>query len=240
MSNDYLLKKRIRVAKIISTLLVGVPFVRCVVLNGSLAQGVSKKNSDIDFLVICKSGKIFTARFLSTFLVWLTALKRSSNESKYHGGKICLNYYLTDEYLIIPHNRKDDINRYCAENYSKSRFLAGDVELFEKFMKANDKWMKKYFQITSHKEQEINKSQTVVIARSSLNMQLNNLRIQQLFETLLSGNFGNRVESWLKRIQLDRINRDPRTKKYPDLIAANDKEMRFHPPKNCDIGSKRA
>lgn len=246
-----MIKKRFRVAKIISTLLFVMPFVRCVVLNGSLAQGKSNKNSDIDFLIICQSGRIFTARFLASSLVWLTGLKRSSSESKYHGGKICLNYYLTDEYLIIPHNRGDKMNKYCANNYSRSLLLAGDQLLFDKFMSLNMEWMEKY--LISQKQKAKTKNQNTKIVsqnqepktnnleidrRDKQSMGFCNLKLKDLFEKRLSGWCGNRLELYLKKIQLVRINRDPRTKKYPNLIVVNDNEMRFHPPKNSNIDSR--
>lgn len=223
MSNDYLIKKRIRLAKVMSTLIFGVPFVRCVILNGSLAQGKSERKSDIDLLIICKSGRIFTARFLSTLLVWLTGFKRSSNESKYHGGKICLNYFLTDQFLIIPHNRGEEMDRYCAKNYSQSLLMAGDRMIFKKFVETNHSWMQKYVA-----NQKIKADPKIMMVSS------NQPKAKFVFEKLLSGYFGHRIEMWFKRLQINRINNDPRTKKYPHLIVVNDNEMRFHPPKKSD------
>lgn len=221
-------KKRIRVAKIISTLIFWVPFVRCVILNGSLAQGRSKKTSDIDLLIICKSGRIFTARFLSTILVWLTGLKRSSNESKYHGGRICLNYFLTDEFLIIPHNRGEEMDRYCAKNYSQSLLMAGDQIVFEKYIETNHGWMQKYVTAQNIRPQ----TQKMMVSS-------NQPKAKLVFERLLSGIFGQRIEMWLKGLQINRINNDPRIKKYPHLIVVNDNEMRFHPPKKSNANVKR-
>lgn len=216
-----LYKRRLREAKIIATLLAKLPFVRCVILNGSLAQSKIKSKSDIDLLIIAKSGRIFMARSLCLFVVWLSGKKRSSNEQKSHAGRFCLNYFLTSDFLIIPHNREKKINKYCAENYSQSVLLAGDEELFNKFMQKNWSWMKKYLGI-----------QKLEFKSQNYNVKVKNNDKKRAFsEKMLGGKFGDNLEQWLKKIQLKRINCDPRTAKYPDLIMANDQEMRFHPPK---------
>jgi hypothetical protein len=55
--------------------------------------------------------------------------------------------------------------------------------------------------------------------------------VARIWETILRGRFGDLVESKLKSMQVRRIESSPMTKKYPELIVYNDKEMRFHPPK---------
>lgn len=206
--------------KIMATFLQLVPFLRCVILNGSMAEGRIKFSSDIDILIIAKRGRIFTARFLALLLAKLLGKKRSSDEKKPHNGKFCFNYFLTDNFLIIPHHRDPLTNEYCAKNYSKSVLVWGDQKLFEKFMRINLKWMKKY-QISkcspsfSLSEKKHAKAWATTI----------------LSEKILSNRFGDIVELGLKNIQLKKINRDPRTKRYPTFIVANDREMRFHLPR---------
>lgn len=202
---------------------------RCVILNGSTACGKIKGSSDIDLLIIAEKRRVFTARAFCVFLVYLSGRKRSSDDHKSHRGRLCLNYFLTSGYLMVPHNRSYEMNKYCAENYSGSVLLAGNRELFEKFMKVNESWMSKYpgknskFLISNVKSNP--KSQKTM-------EQWDSGTIQKVTEYVLVGNLGNRLEAWLKKVQLSRINHDPRTSKYPDLIVANDREMRFHPPKN--------
>ena len=227
-------KLRLRHAKFISTLLICQPFVRAVVLNGSLAKGTSTASSDIDLLIIVKSGRIFTSRFFSTFAVWLTGLKRGSGESSVSRGRFCLNYYLTDGFLIVPHHRGEEMNRYCAESYSASILLAGDRALFDKFLAMNTQWMSCY--LSGKSEMRNSKSETIFNIQNSRrisNTQYDIFEIKQLLESILSSKVGQRVENYLKRMQLKRIYSDPRTQTYPDLIHADDREMRFHPPKNC-------
>ncbi len=216
-----IVKKRLRQAKIVSTLIIAMPFTRCVILNGSLAQGKSKINSDIDILVICKFGKLYLARIFTIFVVWLTGLKRSSDEEKDHSGKICLNYYLTDNFLIIPHDRDEDTNKYCAQNYSQAIFLAGDGKIFNSFMEINIAWMKNYLENLEPRILDLKQKNK----RRGMN------RLKQLLEKVLSGKSGQWLEIKSKQLQIKRINRDSRIPDYPNFIVANDYEIRLHPPR---------
>jgi len=221
---DKLLKKRIRLTKLVSTLIYSMPFVSCVILNGSLAQGKINAQSDIDLLLISKKGRIFTARFFAVALVWIIGLKRSSDEKKFHGGKFCLNYFLSNNFLKIPHNREEKINRYCAENYSQAILVIGDDIVFKKFIDINIKWMKRYLKSQKtpiYREYPVKKSLLFFVNP-----------IKKVSECLLGGNIGIKLEKLLKYFQLKKIMRDKRTSMYPDLIVVNDYEMRFHPPKS--------
>lgn len=241
-----LYKLRLRHAKFISTLIIWQPFARAVILNGSLTGGRTKVGSDIDLLIIAKTGRIFTTRFMANLAVWLTGLKRGSRADSPHAGKICLNYFLTEGFLIVPHHRSEEMNRYCAENYSASVLLAGDWALFDKFLAMNALWMEKH--IKKRVSPRKDTVQTRLLSsrggrgfdgqRGNLSQQYSNITIKQGLENLLSGRFGQSVENYLKRIQLNRIYRDPRTKAFPDLIHADDREMRFHPPKTTKKDSE--
>jgi len=244
-----LYKIRARHAKLISTLINGLPFVRCIILTGSMVSGDITPQSDIDFLIIAKTGRIFSVRFFTNILVWATGLKRSSREGSNPAGKICLNYYMTEGFLIVPHHRDDQINRYCARSYSNTVLLAGDRAIYNKFIKMNEMWIKKYIEQTSteilHRKNTENKQFSLSNhlslraidqreRRGNLAKELKSYKLKPVFENLLCGKFGDKLEQRFKIIQLKRIYSDPRTRRYPDLIFANDREMRFHPRKGAN------
>lgn len=213
------------------------PYVRCVILNGSMAEGKIKPSSDIDILIIAKSGRIYTCR--AAVLCWavLTGLKRSNNKNKNHAGRFCFNYFLTDKFLIIPHNRGYKIDKYCAENYSKSILLSGDQKLFDKYMRTNWKWMKKFLPSLRHPALDAGSTNSAgSISRFPIESGMTDREkrsiIQKLIEKFLSAKFGERVEYTLKNIQIRRIKKDPAVKKYPDYIVFSDRELRFHLPQN--------
>lgn len=80
----------------------------------------------------------------------------------------------------------------------------------------------------SQKDQNLNKSKNSnIISAFQFAMVL-----KRLTERVLLGRSGQKIENYLKRLQQARIMADPRGRTYPDLIHADDREMRFHPPKN--------
>ncbi len=207
-----LIKKRLSKTHKVGKILMLLPFIRCVILNGSLASGNHKKSSDIDILIIAKTGRIFSARFFVNFFTTIFRIKRSKDEAKDHSGKFCFNYFLTEDFLKIPTGRGEEMDRYCADNYSQSQFIAGDIKLFQKFIRAN----KKLFNTYDCHPEFISGSQNkhgVTIIRS-------------IFEFILTLWFEEKV----KKYQIKKIESDPRTKEYPNLIVYSDKELRFHPP----------
>jgi hypothetical protein len=79
-----------------------VPYVRLVGLNGSMATGTLKSNSDIDFYIVVANGHIFFTRIMTTALLHLLGIRR---HGKKVAGRICLNRYASDTFLeITPHD----------------------------------------------------------------------------------------------------------------------------------------
>ncbi|OGD63062.1 hypothetical protein A2215_00625 [Candidatus Berkelbacteria bacterium RIFOXYA2_FULL_43_10] len=260
---NIILKRRALNLRITSKILMLVPFLECLVLTGSMARGDARESSDIDLMFIVKPGRIYTTRFIISAILYITGLKRGSKDVTAH-GKFCPNYYITSDYLLAPIGRGEKMDRYCAENYSKSVFLGGEERIFKRFFEANGRNWRRHInyslpevasrhamqagnytnysncsnQILSQRlitcrATNLQKSDPLYILHSTFPIKNSRLSgaIRSISERILSGRFGDWIEKILKRIQLKKINSDPRTKKYPDLIVANDREMRFHPPK---------
>jgi hypothetical protein len=209
---DVYQQKYYKKAVLISKLLACLPTVVAILLNGSIAQGSGNKSSDIDLLIITKSHRLWTARFFVLLCLTFLGLKRSKDHTKSHAGKICANYFLADNYLKIPTGRGKQMDNYCADNYSRSVLLAGDKKVFEKFFWVN----KKLFE-----------QKTVIAPKGALWAESSLLARGNLSKE----NIGNRIEKMLKYLQIRKIEQDPITNRYPNLIVYNDLEARFHPPK---------
>jgi predicted nucleotidyltransferase len=219
---DKYLKRTVRFSGILQC----VPFLRAIILNGSLAGGNIKESSDIDLLIIARSGRIYTTRFFVNLLGNLLGEKRSKNEEKSHAGKFCFNYFLTDGYLKIPTGRGEKMDKYCAMNYSRSVLLWGDDKLFDKFLAINSDLFAKFGCFSSLNDSK--ELEYYFPARSITFL----LFIRKMQEIVFGGMFGNWIERRLKHLQIKMIESDPRTSKFPSLIVYNDQEARFHPPKN--------
>lgn len=200
-------------ARLIGRVLSWLPFVRAVILNGSLASGGHKSSSDIDILIIAEDGRIFSARFLVNLLAVIIRVKRPRDERADHAGKFCFNYFLTRSYLQI--NYPKEREEYCAHNYAASILLAGDRQLFAQFLKTNEALFTKYngnpqkSDCHSYPEAEFGVNSGRNLAPSS----------------------PNSFESWARAYQVRKIEADPITKKFKEEIVYNDRELRFHPKK---------
>jgi len=177
-------------------------------LTGSLARGEAEEKSDIDFFVIVKPGKIWTARALATIFVSLTGYRRHGDKIS---GRICLNCYQTEDYLEVnPHNL------FTASDYSKAKPLWEVHDIYKKYVKKNA-WISENFKIRIKVYKPITKTSKIVRT------------LQLIFEKFFDSDW---LEVKLKRYQTQRILRDPRTLNSPKgRVYISDKELRFHPTK---------
>jgi len=242
---EKLIQKRINKTKSFAGLLQTAPFVSAIILNGSLAIGNIKESSDIDLLIITKKGRIFTTRFFVNLIGILTGQKRPKNEKKSHAGKFCFNYFTTEDYLKIPMGRGEKIDKYCAENYSKSILISGDQQLFKRFFEVNKELFTKHCSVIarSRSNEAIYHERLPRLDSSSKSMAPTSpsyeghgrddrhLIIRKILESILITKFGDWLEKRLKTYQIAKIESDSRTQQYPNLITYNDRELRFHPPK---------
>lgn len=217
-----LVYKRLIKVRMMAYLLQAVPFLRCLILNGSLAEGRARPDSDIDILIIAADGRIYTVRFLVNLLAIITFQKRSKDEAKNHAGKFCFNYFMTTSYLKIPVGRGGAMDQYCAYNYSHSRLITGNREVFKEFLIENQPLFSLVISGIATPPENYRG------ARNDLIMRM----VARFCELWLSGIFGDWLERRLKNWQVERIEHDARTRRYPDLIVYNDRELRFHPPKS--------
>lgn len=181
------------------------PFVRAVFLTGSLARGEAGRDSDIDFFIVTKKGRIWTCRFLVTVIIEMMGIRRTDEKIS---GRICLNRYQSEDYLEIePHNS------YHQNDYSQIMPLVDeDDDIYTRYKKANG-WIKNF---KNHQKNYIKKWPKSVA---------------KISEKILSGKFGDFLEKKSKKYQKNRIFADPRTAASPPgKIRATDKVLAFHPP----------
>lgn len=94
VSND----KKFRIAQKAARLISWVPFVKLVAVCNTLSFGAAEEKSDIDFFIIGKKGRIWTARFFITAVLSLFGLRRHGRKIK---NRICLSFYLADDSLDL-------------------------------------------------------------------------------------------------------------------------------------------
>jgi hypothetical protein len=189
-----------------------VPFVRMIAVTGTLAMKNCEKNSDIDFFVVLKKGRIFTGRLLVTLIVHILGKRRYGKKIT---NRICLNYFITNESLEI---QRQDL--FAANEYSFIYPIFGH-NIFRRFCEKNVEWIKKFKPNLGVPDLKPARYFVEVSPRQRI--------IQQTFESLINLFWGDRIESWQKRHQIARIERNPLTEKAGAYIEYTDKNLIFLP-----------
>ncbi|MCX6319078.1 MAG: hypothetical protein NTW29_17505 [Bacteroidetes bacterium] len=124
-----LLQKAIRIGRF----LYRFPFVSAVGISGSLSKNVADVNADIDFFIITRSNRLWTARTLMHLFKKLTFLTG-------HQHYYCMNYYVDEQALSLP-----DRNIFTAIEIKTLLPVSGEKSMQAFFMAnqwAND-WLPK-------------------------------------------------------------------------------------------------
>lgn len=187
------------------------PFVRLIMLSGSMGLGNPLKESDVDLLVVAKHGRIWTARAILTFFALMFGAYRHTGRTK---NRLCLNHYITDQSLGI-----DFGNPYKAEEYLNLLPLAGDFDIYDDFFRKNS-WMKDYTHSVSG---SLGKNLRLMGEKRIYE------KIKYFFEFLLSGYAGDSFERCMRKFQIYFIEKNPLTKSPHARIRYNDDNLVFHP-----------
>ena len=206
-------REYLRRAKLAAKVLRFVPFLRMAGLNGSLVRGEENVSSDIDFLIIAKRGRLYTARFFAIILVHLTGYRRYADKV---AGRICLNCYLSDDNPdISPKNSK---SRQKVANSNKYLIpLVGCRFQTERFFKAN-RWFVKYKVSGEKYSKELRETEFANYP----------LLFIRLIDWFFESSIGDFIEKWLMKYQQKRILRG---KDGFDELIATKNEIRLHPRK---------
>ncbi len=194
-------KKLLKKAKFWAKILGYCPSVVAIFLSGSVAIGNAKKSSDIDFFIIARNGRIWTARF---FVFLVLKLFRQLAKPENHAGKICPNHFITDDCLEIVEQ-----DQYAANLFAHNITLSDFKNIFPVFAQTNQKWVTKFGESFSDYDLKRNPSFSLMTNKPS------------------------RLESFLRKIQIKKIQKNPDYQKQNAKIILENNELRFHPePKN--------
>ncbi len=258
IQNDKNSIAKFKIAERVAWWLRFVPFVRMVAVTGTLAMKNSEKNSDIDFLVVLEKGRIFTGRLLVTLTVHLLGKRRYKKKIKnriclnyfitvgsleikrqdlFAANEYSFIYPLFD-HIVIPTEAKRSRGIYKDEAVASHRAIHEDPSVssrqnvetslgmtkksvFCQFGEANIEWIKKYkpnFEFSDLKPAKY------YVEHSQFSR-----FIQKAREALLNFIFGDRMELWLKKKQIERIKKNPLTYKKGGYVEYNDENLVFLP-----------
>lgn len=204
-------KKTKRMVKLLQM----IPFIRLVVVSGSLAMDNPKKESDIDLLIVTRTGRIWTCRGLTTLFIHCLGQRRHGLLTK---DRFCLNHYLTDQSLKVPL-----ASLYNAQTYAHLVPIweadGREAPKYNQFQKANQ-WLKDYLVFYPQSQQgylrQIKPNQSFIFSR-------------KLREFILDRRVGDALEFILRKVQARRISQDPLTYQSGGRVIFNDEQLEFHP-----------
>jgi hypothetical protein len=192
-----------------------VPFLKMAAVCNSLAIDNSTKDADIDFFVIAGKKRIWLVRFMVTFTVWIIGEWRHKNKI---AGKICLSFYVTEEFLNLGSLAIKPYDIYLANwvHWLRPVIIRGNT--YEEFIFENQ-WAKDYLlnfgkiRNTYHPEFKENK-----IAVS----------VRKILEKISGGWVGNLKEAVFRFFQKIKISRNLKPHAILTAVIISDKVLKFH------------
>lgn len=181
-----------------SKIIGSFPFVEGVFLSGALSKNYYDEKGDIDFFIVTKPDRLWLCR---TFLILRYKLLPRSRKKFW-----CVNYFISSNNLIIP-----DINVFTGTELA-FLYPAVNYPLYKKLVEQNN-WYKERFP-----NKNIAPGDTCIPTPAPFN--------KRLVERLLSGRFGN----WLDTLLLELTLKHWR-KKYPEK-SESDFNLQFRSRKD--------
>jgi hypothetical protein len=199
-----------------------LPYIKAIFASGSLAMSNTEELGDLDVLVVVKRGRIWLSRLLISGLLSLIGVRRKYNE-KVAPGKICLNHYITDKSLLIPHR-----SVYTAQTYINLKpIFISDPQIVYEFYKTN-LWLSDYlinfnrrsghFDMTYHTEgmKKLGRGFLAGVGSAA-------------GEVILNSKLGDWLENWARRWQVKRIEEHKKQDPPGGRVVYNDDCLEFHP-----------
>lgn len=197
-----------------SGLLAHIPGIRMIAVCNNFSFNNLRENSDIDFFVVAKSGRLYLVRFLLTAVTSIIGLRR-------HGSKIanrfCLSFYLDDRNLNL------ESIKVCPEDIYLKYWIntvlpVYDDGVYNDFCRENS-WL----------------DQTLANNYSyrpgtRRRVDLQKMYFKKFCEYLISGSLGDFLEKFLKKIQLAKMskNKISLARENDRRVIISDHMLKFH------------
>lgn len=217
LENNKISEEKLKIIRKVVWFLRFVPFMRMAAITGRVAMKNAEKSSDLDLLIVLKHGRIFTGRILTTFLVHILGKRRYGKKIK---DRICLNYFITTKSLEISNQ-----DLFSSSEYFFARPVFG-FKVFRKFQIKNS-WIKNYRPNYSVSDL----AETCLVKDGFFSK-----KIRKVGEKICGFKF---LENILKKWQMKRIAKDPRTHQAGSMVEAGDEALIFLPePQGPEVFEK--
>ncbi len=133
-------RKKIKKAKRVAWILSFIPQIKGIFLCSSLGLLNAEANSDIDFLIICRKGGVWSARFWAVVILKLLNLRPKPGMAR---NKICLSYFIDEENLSLKKTALSQRDAHLVYLTASHIPLYEEGDLWGKFAQQN-LWIKNY------------------------------------------------------------------------------------------------
>lgn len=194
--------------------LARLPYVRMIGVTGSLALNNTRRESDLDLLIIVKRGRIWTARFFILLVTQLTGRRRKYWDRE-APDKICLNHYITDDAMIMS---PDIHSLYTAVLYNLTVPLTGR-KTYQLWRDENGAWLKRWLMYPVA---------PLLSSRHAVSVPAYFGRMKGWVEGFLSEPIGELLESGMEKMQRRVIWRHKQSG-WDRRVHVSSQELAFHP-----------
>ncbi|MBI2453449.1 hypothetical protein HYV56_01970 [Candidatus Peregrinibacteria bacterium] len=226
-------KKLWKKIQFFGSILSVVPFVRLVAVCNNLAYNNASGKSDIDLFVITDRNYLFLARFLVTFLLHISGVRR---HGKHVYGRFCLSFFINENHLNLEKIVLSPQDIYLAYWMRTLKPLFGQ-KTYQKFLEANEKWLKDYFDCPHDHLKNLISSPANLSGNHNLHLSIKNdeieinplFAIQKIFEFIIKIFFGFLIEKGLKAWMKKRAEKKAKklNKTFP-FVVIEDNILKFH------------
>jgi len=205
--------KKLKIARRGARLVGWVPFVRAVFLCNTTAWQTANPDSDIDFFIVIRHGRIWLARALVTLTLSLFGLRRHGRKVE---NRICLSFYITDENLNLRPVSTSAPDIYLVYWLSQLLFLGGENAILASLYGAN-RWV-----------QELLPNAFNFLASDEATYKS---RTKRFLEKMWGAGYGDLLESQARSAQLTRMKmfKGPKGAVGDGCrVVISDKMLKFH------------
>ena len=199
-----LANKRLATARRVTNLISRFPFIRGILLSGSISKGFMEEDSDIDYFIITHPNRVWFSRLLLMLFKKLFLLNSRKN--------FCINYFVDSENLEI---------------HEKNIFTATEIvtllptfgkEIYEEFFNKNS-WVEHYYPNFPKRE-----TKTILDRKNGV--------FKSFLEKILGKKIGDKIDDFAMNL-FDKFNRSKyknyNQEEFKLAFKSSKKESKHHP-----------
>lgn len=189
-----------------------IPFLRMVAVCNNLAFSKVDDESDIDLFIVAKKGRLFIVRTLVTIALHLAGVRRHGNKI---AGRFCLSFFVDDSALDF-RDLAIDRDIYLAFWIFTMRPIIDDG-IYDEIIAANS-WIWDFVNADAIFSKELGR-----VDANSLD-----LMFASVLGGVLSGGFGDFVESLLMKWQIKRASKKATKLGVDSSVIVSPHVLKFH------------